>query len=913
MPRQVPARFALTTLAAAVLSVVATPLWAQDAEPAPDQPSNTVESIVVTGTRASLAKSLELKRNASRVQDSISATELGRFPDDNVADSLSHITGVAISRTAGGEGLKVSVRGLGPGYSLVTLNSRILATDDAGRDFAFDVLPADVIGGADVVKSAQASLTEGAIGGLVNLRSAHPFDEPGRHALVRAETDYNTMSRLSGNKVSAVYSDTFADNTMGVLIGAVLAHRKVRTDSAGYTYFRGVDLNGDGTMSDEDLNLAGTCCMTFGSIMEDKKRTAVSAAFEWRPNADVKMVLDGLYTQLDSPQVGYNQAYFPNWVDGRWSDMQVTNGVVTAMTVKDLVPEIANITTDRIVDTTQFGWNGSWQATPDLVLTGDAYQSTSTRLGGGKDTYVVAQLAGRTTGYWANTGQVLPHIRVQLEDGRDLATALAAGQLGDANFGPHYVGLHGDDVHDTINGASTGGRWAIDSGIFDQLHFGWAGTDRTKKRDYFENDFTNGSVQYSGSESTTFASMGAHVVQHAFTLPNFMPGAGSGFPTSFVAFDVPAYLEALKKLDGQPNPNGGVFDYRKTLPVLNPVQSYRVKEKTDAAYLQLDLAREQWSGDVGVRLVHTSTQSASAYNQIISITPPPPNDPTGAYFVEYSPAVPINVSGSYTKALPAANFLYHLNKALQMRLGVAETIARPSVDQLAPTRTDGASWGADVIWISGDPHLKPYTAWQQDVSLEWYYAPKSALNGAVFAKQIKNFITATAQENVDIGVPGHLFTIVSPINGDKATVLGFEVGWQHLLDNGFGIRAQYTYNKTRSWVDGELVGELEGVAPASSSLGLLYEKGPISLNLSADYTSPYTVTSGTELGVPSKAKAVTWVTAQASYEFNGGFKLTLEGRNLTNAQERTDLGRRDLPYTYNAYGRSFTLGASLKF
>ena len=109
------------------------------------------------------------------------------------------------------------------------------------------------------------------------------------------------------------------------------------------------------------------------------------------------------------------------------------------------------------------------------------------------------------------------------------------------------------------------------------------------------------------------------------------------------------------------------------------------------------------------------------------------------------------------------------------------------------------------------------------------------------------------------------------------------------------------------------MGELEGVAPASSSLGLIYEKGPVSLNLSADYTSPYTVTSGTELGVPSKAKAVTWVTAQASYEFNGGFKLTLEGRNLTNAQERTDLGRRDLPYTYNAYGRSFTLGASLKF
>ena len=103
--------------------------------------------------------------------------ELGKFPDDNVADSLSHITGVAISRTAGGEGQKVSVRGLGPEYTLTTFNGRILATDGAGRDFAFDVLPADVISGADVIKGAQASLTEGAIGGLVNLRSASPFDQ----------------------------------------------------------------------------------------------------------------------------------------------------------------------------------------------------------------------------------------------------------------------------------------------------------------------------------------------------------------------------------------------------------------------------------------------------------------------------------------------------------------------------------------------------------------------------------------------------------------------------------------------------------------------------------------------------------------------------------------------------------------
>jgi iron complex outermembrane receptor protein len=165
--------------------------------------SDGVQQVEVKGTRASLERAIELKRQAATVQDSISATELGKFPDDNVADSLSHITGVSIKRTAGGEGMKVSVRGLGPEYTMTTFNNRILGTDGAGRDFAFDVLPSDVINGADVIKGSQASLTEGAIGGLINLRSASPFDQRGPHGLLRLEADHNQMSGLNGSKLSA--------------------------------------------------------------------------------------------------------------------------------------------------------------------------------------------------------------------------------------------------------------------------------------------------------------------------------------------------------------------------------------------------------------------------------------------------------------------------------------------------------------------------------------------------------------------------------------------------------------------------------------------------------------------------------------------------------------------------------------
>jgi len=124
-----------------------------------------LQEVVVYGMKANLEKSLDVKKLAPVVLDSINSTELGRFPDADVADSLAHLPGITIDRTTGGEGQKITVRGLTSQYNIVTLNNRILASDDDGRDLAFDVLPAELITGADVLKSPQASAVEGSIGG----------------------------------------------------------------------------------------------------------------------------------------------------------------------------------------------------------------------------------------------------------------------------------------------------------------------------------------------------------------------------------------------------------------------------------------------------------------------------------------------------------------------------------------------------------------------------------------------------------------------------------------------------------------------------------------------------------------------------------------------------------------------------
>jgi TonB-dependent receptor len=946
--RPVPHRLSLVALAAMGISCHATghaqaaAPAAAASQPAPaastprrDVPESDVAQVVVTGTRASLERAMAIKRDAAVVQDSITATELGRFPDDNVADSLAHITGVSISRTAGGEGQYVSVRGLGPEYTLTTFNGRILGTDGAGRDFAFDVLPSDIINGADVVKSTQASLVEGGIGGLINLRSASPFDQKGQHGILRLEGDHNTMTTLNGRKLSATYSNTFGE-TLGVLVGMVYSQRHERTDEAGNdggwernpitdpaanwaygnTWGGNIDPNNDGVLDPDEEGLIGVGQTRVGSIYQNAKRIALSGKVEWRPNADLKVVADGIWTKLDAPQKGYMQSFYPLYSPGRWDDMVIKNGVVTSFTMANpdpelrMNPELLNKTSDRIVNTGLYGLNAEWHATPDLLLTTDVYTSTSSRHSGGHDSYAVLRMnQPNTTQITLNGGQV-PDISVNFDDGRTLSNGLANGQFTAADFNTHYFELSGDNVDDRILGASEAAVLQIDKFHVDQLKFGVSLTSRKKTRKLVDNDFNNGANYFSDQQAINLAALGGNILNRSFTPPNFMQGVGGNFPRTFLGFDIDAYVKQLQAYNGHTMNDGSTFDYANAAPAWDPLQSYRVTERTTAGWLEADLSGESWSADVGVRLIHTAT-TALAYNaDITGLTEFNPFN----YAVEYGPVTPLTQDGDYTYALPAGNFTWHISKPLQLRLGAAKTMARPSVDKLAPSSTtQSVSYGDFTEVFGGNAKLKPYSALQFDASLEYYYAKDCIASVAVYQKNIKNQITTVTNNGVDIGVPGHLFSVQMPINGDRAKVRGIEFGLTHLWANGFGVRAQYTRNRSKSWVDG-FEQPLEGIAPATSSLGLLYEKGAWSTSVTGDHTAQYVTTnSALGQGYNAEAKAITWLTGQLAYNVTDHLRVSLEGRNLLNTKEEYVItnGTVKLPNGYDRYGRAFTLGMSL--
>ena len=174
------------------LSSVPTIATAQEAQAA-QAAGQDAEIIEVRGIRRSLSAAQDIKRTSPGVVDAISAEDLGKFPDTNIAESLQRIPGIAIDRN-GGEGQFVTVRGFGPSFNTVLVNGRRIVSETGGREFSFDLYPAELISGADIYKTGVASMQEGGIGATINLKTARPFSLSDDTILVTAKGLYDEAS-----------------------------------------------------------------------------------------------------------------------------------------------------------------------------------------------------------------------------------------------------------------------------------------------------------------------------------------------------------------------------------------------------------------------------------------------------------------------------------------------------------------------------------------------------------------------------------------------------------------------------------------------------------------------------------------------------------------------------------------------
>jgi TonB-dependent receptor len=194
--------------------------------PSPPKDETTSDEIVITGIRASLRESMDIKRNAYGVVDAISAEDIGKFPDTNLAESLQRITGVSIQRD-NGEGSFVTVRGFGPEFNLVTLNGRQMPTSSLGdggsppstRSFDFANLASEGIAAVEVYKTGRASVASGGIGSTINIRTPRPLDRPGMRGSVAVKAVWDSSSEgdvTPTPEISGIFSDTFAGARVGL-------------------------------------------------------------------------------------------------------------------------------------------------------------------------------------------------------------------------------------------------------------------------------------------------------------------------------------------------------------------------------------------------------------------------------------------------------------------------------------------------------------------------------------------------------------------------------------------------------------------------------------------------------------------------------------------------------------------------
>ncbi|WP_159821192.1 TonB-dependent receptor [Colwellia sp. 20A7] len=960
-------RFKKSTLAIAIgVAFFASNSYAAENE---ELSESEVEVITVTSSKTGLIRALDYKREADSIMDGITASELGAFPDANVADSLSHITGVSIDRTSGGEGKGVNIRGLGAEFSIVTINDRIMATDSSGREFAFDVLPSEVISEAWVFKSATASQLEGSIGGTINLKTARPFDNKGTHGSASLTGQYGEQAEKYGYKMTGVGTHTFANDTMGVLFSGLYSRTPTRTDSLSDNNFRAAsadnwnwDRNGDGETNDPaDRQLVFPSTIAYTAYEENKERTALSGVFQYRPSDKLDVVFDALWTRLDTPVKGYTASYyFPdssNWRDvefgGPTTDLNPDGIQVVGVTVDNLVPQLVTLEEHRVVDTFNVGLNATYTITDNSILSGDIYMSNAKREAGGKDRFVVAVpipgIADSTTARMTLNDAGIPSIDIDFHD-NEAGISEVSDFVGNGQFGPHFTRLEGVDIEDEVIGASLRHEIFLDMAVLEGIEYGAVYNKRTKTRTQLDNAATMS--LYSGAPFS-FADVGADVVE-PFPFDNFLNNAVGNFPREFATFNVEKAFEAVKAADGNPNIINPVtgLPYEEgysdgLFPTWNSDLSGAVEEETISLYLQGNFRTEFnsiiVSGNVGLRYVETETTS-SGWDWPIAYIDQAPAD-IWTHIVVHGERTPISISKTYNELLPSVNFQFELSEELVVRLSYAEVMARASIDQLSTQiDTSPSTWGDYRINKLGNPGLTPVTAQQADISVEWYYKEGSSVSAAIFQKDIAGFVQSgqdiylNDRENQPVysvlnpqpwdpqGFEDVSFSVNQPENLDQAKVLGYEFSLQHFFDSGFGIVSNYTYIDTESIVDGFNEGVLEGIPDTTYSLNLMYNDDFMSLSISAYHTESYISSHWSPLNITneegstpsvykSTATSSTWSSASATFYLAEGLETFIQADNILNEDWHGYNGLSNMPGSggYAEWGRKYSAGVRYKF
>jgi len=901
-------RATLSILSTALALALCTSAAAQESAPASAQTSTQdLDVISVVGIRGSLERATERKRYEVTISDSISAEDVGKFPDANIADSLQRVTGVQIDRTGGGEGRFVSVRGLNSQMNLTTYNGRVLASDNPGRDFSFDVMPTELLSRVSVYKTPTASQLDGSIGGLIELSSFDALSRPGFHFNASASGLYDEASSSTAPRFGMALSNTFADNTIGVFGGLSWYKRKWRADTHWRDGYRMVpiDTDGDG-IKDPDVDGLGTFpgVMFYQVRMGDRERMTFAGGINWKPNERLKSTVDAFYSRYETPEYAYSYNLNFTTADGEnrmtntkqvpWSGGGNNRWMVTEFELDNIPLEIGTDNSGREVDLWQLGWNTRFEATDNLGLNFDVAYSVADQpanpLG---SAYLVTGINGGHYTYKATTP--VPSVTCTLPDGRNCIDAT------NDEIGLHFMTLDGTDIRDEVFSTRIDADWGHYFGdLYAKFQTGLFYSSREKNRIRYESPL---GCSYCGFNET-FGQVGINA-EVPFPRGGYRAGSIGGNNNRWPAQSVDAILAAAIAHRGQE-----FFD-ATLAPTLRERSSSWITEDQYGGYFQLGLEGDNWDANAGLRYVRTDMTSSGFNQELLAIVPIPGSV---NFEGEFSEVQPVSANNVYGQWLPSFNLTWRLTDNLQLRGAASRGIARPTFTQLGVDVSYGLGGTPATMTRSGNPLLEPVRSDALDLSLEWYGDNGAAASLAGFYKDIDGFVTQALIEETFLGLP---FQIFNPINGDSAKLFGLEFASQYLHSSGFGGQVNYTYVHSKSDVTLEGIQRsttLEGLSKSNWNIQAIYEKGSLAARLSYSWRDEYVACQVCgPANVPITTAAQGYLDFNASWQMNKSVQLFLQAYNLT--EEDTHSYALDERFTtfYEPYAKRYEVGVRVSF
>ncbi|WP_294330346.1 TonB-dependent receptor [uncultured Sphingomonas sp.] len=864
----------LATLAPAYAQTSASP---QDAQPAG-------EEIVVNGSYArSLAAATEAKRRADYGLDSISSTDIGKFPTQNVAEALQLVTGVAITRPRG-EGLYVSVRGLGPQFQSTLLNGRPVALNDLvengganGRQFRFEMLPAEFVSNIDVVKTPTSDMTEGALGGNIDVRTFRPFDV-GNKITANLRGTYTTQTKKVKPNATLIGSHTFGD-TFGILVGAQYWGKSVRNDR-----FMNFGWNLDKFTKPAQGGLAPgfyTPTRTRPTIeTEDRKRISGLVSAQWRPTPELETTLDVLATRLDVAYDEFGLDIYPDdtSVAGHTpkidpSSIKLQGNTIVGATINDVRFMASREYSLNRHDLLTIGLKQTWNHDRFHVTANLNWSSAhSFHPSNAEGTVRSRAVFFAPLTYDGSAGyKITPTLTTPVD-----VTNPANYQLFTFNIAPKNS--KDWDKFARLDGAYDVGGFLRKIAVGAEYHW--------RKRDYWRRDYL-----VTSSNGQPLTSLGAGAYQQ-IPYDDFLSGVGGNSPRTWLVPVTATYYNALF--------NNTIANAPLTAGDL--AASFKTTEKTASAYARLDygtmLGGVELIGNVGIRYVHTD-QNATGYLR------------TG------NNVSPVAFPKTFNDWLPSFNLKAELTKTLIARFAASRVLTRPNVTDSAPRIT--VSTDAPTA-SGGNPQLLPFLATQFDGALEWYFNPKGALTGAVFYKAMDNYITA---QNVNIDIPGRGTVLLSTqVNGGNAKVYGVEAAYNQVFSflpapfDGLGMQTSYTHTSVKAnYTAGArpIVDQLIGLSKNSFNVVGFYEKGPISTRLSYVWRDRYLSGTGSTTQAPTYTAPFGTLDGSIGYKLLPNVQLSVEAINLSGAKLYTYNDASSRFGEINYYGRTFLFGVRAEF